>query len=137
MSNVTPSVIEQVPAGGNVSKPSSGSYGDVKSLDDLRAALPGSQSSEPREMSATPTSLPEAPRPSAPAGLPPGLLAPSRQPDVPVSQPMSMPAGPPVGSPQEKRIALLDSLAKSPNVSAETREWAQRNLNWIVRQAGQ
>lgn len=138
MATTIPDVSDQVPAGGNVSKPPSGSYGDVKELEDLQAALPGMEPDRQQAIAPTPASAPP-PRPAAPTGgLPPGLLAPSRRPDLPVSAPMTDPGSfMPAQNRQERMIRTLDAIAKDQSMSPETQEWAQRVLNMVVRTPGE
>lgn len=137
--NEGPDVIEQVPAGGGVMTPGSGSYGDGAAADRLRKSLsvPGGSGSPPeRQPSPVPAGGPSGspPAPAAPGTVPDVLLAPSSQPDVPVSQPL----GPMRPSPTaavdaaQRRLQLLSTLSESQEVSEETREWAKTVLNALA-----
>ncbi len=127
--NESPDVLEQVPAGGGMNKPESGTYGEKTALADLQAELPVQQ---PGAGQAAPEPTPPGPmggRPTPSSGLPPGLMAPTRRPDVPVSTPLAGQAV--AGSPlagaadvRQKRLLLLDILSQSPEVDEDTREWA-------------
>ena len=116
--------------GGNVNAPASGTYGEGAALEALKKQLPSTPAAGPS------TQNPVAPMPTPPAGagvsntpapgLPSALLAPTQRPDVPVSTPLagSGPAPMPMSA-QQQRLHALDVLANDPNVSPETREWAQ------------
>lgn len=125
-------VIEQLPAGGNVAQPTSGSYGDVVELEALASALPGAQPQQSSPMQAAPP--PMTPRPPQPAatGLPSALFAPTTQPDVPVGTPLTQ-TSPVGGSPQEQRIQLLDAYARDPNMSEVTRQLMARYRDRLIR----
>lgn len=116
-------VIDQMPAGGGVSTPASGTYGEGAATERLKATLPGMDPTQTQAQAPTPmTGGGPAPQQTAP-GLPRGLMAPTRQPDVPVSTPL---AGPQVlvGSPPEQRMRLLEALVADPDVSEDTKEFA-------------
>jgi hypothetical protein len=127
-----PNVIDKVPVGGGVNTPASGAYGEGAALDRLKSALPGmdpaqSQATEPLPMSGG------GPPPSeAPADLPKGLLAPTRQPGVPVSSPLPGPV-PLIGSAPERRLKMLEALVSDPEVSADTKQWASTVLAMVKR----
>ncbi len=120
-----PDVLEQVPAGGGQNKPASGTYGEAAALERLRTALPGMEPDRPQATEPIPMQPggPSEPPISGAPGLPPGLLAPTRQPDVPVSTPLTE-TQPIVPEPAGQRRQLLELLASSSEVSEETREWA-------------
>lgn len=133
-----PDVLEQVPAGGGVNKPASGTYGEGAELDRLKAALPGG-GDRTRPTSPTPPSMgmPSGPgAPGAPAGLPEVLGRPTTRPDVPINTPLApmTPQNPVAGAvdAQQRRLALLDALSQSPEVSEETREWAGVVMKKII-----
>ena len=69
-----------------------------------------------------------------PAGLPPALLRPTSQPNVPVSTPLGPPqqAADPGLSGRQRRMQVLDVLANDPNVSETTREWATTVMNHLI-----
>jgi len=126
-----------------IGKPSSGTYGEKKELDDLKGALPpmnpqGAPSGTgPAPMPQPSPNLPAAPggRPvNAPKGVPSALMGKTSDPSMPVNTPLSgpAPAQPGAQSGQEARIALLQSLATSDQVSDETRSWAQAVLDMII-----
>jgi hypothetical protein len=130
MENPQPDVLAQVPAGGGVNKPASGTYGEKAELERLEAQLPGSEPSAPVPQEVSP--LPGVPSgsavPAPPSGLPRGLTLPSRRPDVPVSTPLQgPPADPYVGAvnARQRRLALLDMLSEHPEASPELQEWAE------------
>lgn len=123
----TPDVLEQVPAGGGMNKPASGTYGEGTELAALQAELPTQPPARP-EMQPTPPATTGG-GVSAPAGgLPRGLMAPTNRPDVPVSTPLAPPAptDPFAGAvdARQRRLALLSILSESPDSSEEVREWA-------------
>lgn len=124
-----------------MNKPSSGTYGEGAELDRLKQSLPaGAVGQPPAPAPAAPTPLSPEPlrradpaaegRPKTAAAAPPGvpsvLLEPTTRPEVPVTtplQPMGSPS-PSTASSAQQRLAVLDMLSSSPNVSAATREWA-------------
>lgn len=123
----SPDVLEQVPAGGGMNKPESGTYGEKTELAALQAALPQAEPTAPQpDVQVTPSSTGSAPRPTAP-GLPAGLMAPTQRPDVPVSTPLAgAPVNPLAGAAdaRQKRLMLLDILSRNPQASPEVQEWA-------------
>jgi len=125
--NESPDVLEQVPAGGGMNKPASGTYGEKAELAALQQALPIGDAPPEPDVQPAPSPMGSA-RPTATSGLPPGLLAPTQRPDVPVSTPLAGlgPADPLAGAAdvRQKRLLLLDALSQSEEVSPETREFA-------------
>ena len=130
-------MIEQVPVTGNPMKPTSGTYGDVKKLNDLEAQLnvPGNAGG----MSQTPPPEPGVPQgmtpaPSAPGRVPDVLMGPSQMPDVPSSTPLGGPGmtAPSAVNAAQKRLAILQALSQSPTVSEETREWVSDVLDKLA-----
>lgn len=132
-------VTSQTPAGGNPMQPSSGTYGDVTELEKLKQDItppgtmggPGPQATPP-----PPPGMPQGtrlPAASAPGTVPDVLLGPTKQPDTPQFTPMT-PTGPGPGavSANQRRLAVLDALAQSQEVSDETREWAQLVLQKLA-----
>lgn len=123
-------------AGGNVNAPASGTYGEGAALERLKQSLPMA------ETGAAPSAAdPTAPMPTPPAGgmstpptggLPSPLLAPTQRPDVPVSTPLGAPTAPMPATGRQQRMAILDALANSPDVSDETREWASMMVKRLV-----
>ena len=119
-----PNIVEQLPAGGNVSAPESGSYGEAVEIERLRRDLPDMTAPAAPQ----PASLPSVPPPATErpsSGLPPGLIAPSRQPDIDVSTPLTQRSSPILETSTQRNVAMLETLAASQTVSQETRQWAQ------------
>jgi len=137
--------ITQQPTPANVNKPSSGTYGETASLDRLKQALPGIDSAPGQSMNS-----PQAPMPTPPGGgtagppmpgVPEGLFAPTQRPDVPVGTPLQVPG---VAAPaamaqtsRQRNLAILDSIANDPNVSDETRGWAEDFMSKLIRASAQ
>ena len=125
-------------------KPTSGTYGERKELDDLKGALPpmgpGGESGPAAGPSPMPGANPQMPqqpggRPlNAPPGVPTALLNKTDQPEVPLNSPLGGLAEPvpQAQSGQEARLALLQALAESDTVSEETRSWAQAVLDMLT-----
>ena len=124
--------------GGGVNTPASGTYGEGAALERLKAQLPAAptgaapSAADPSAPMPTPPAGP--PAASAPAGgLPSALLAPTQRPDVPVGTPLDMGAPPPSAmSGRQRRMAILDALVNSPEVSDETRELAQMLMERLI-----
>ena len=119
--------LEKQPNPSGVGKPTSGTYGEGVALENLKRQLPVSDENAPA-LQPTPTSFPPPPQPYGGTGLPPAMFRPTQRPDVPVSSPIAQPPVNPVATAQPgmmRRLAMLDVLASSPDVSAATREWAQ------------
>lgn len=125
--NESPDVLEQVPSGGGMNKPESGTYGEKAALTALQQELPIQDAAPQPDVQPTPSPMGSA-RPTAASGLPPGLMAPTQRPDVPVSTPLAGPgpADPLAGAAdvRQKRLLLLDLLSRSPEVAPETQQWA-------------
>lgn len=123
--------ITQMPtAGGNVNSPASGTYGEGAALERLKQQLPATTGSGPTAQpgdTAAPMPTPPAGGMSTPpaGGLPSLLLAPTSRPDVPVSTPLDLGAPAPEAlNGRQRRMQVLDTLANSPDMTDETREWA-------------
>ncbi len=126
----------------SANKPESGTYGEKAEVERLRKELPSAggpgagpvQEAPPQRSQATPNKpvagMPVQ-EPAGPAGLPDVLTHPSRTPGQ-VTPRSSMVQPPQPESLSQARLALLDSLATSQEVSAETREWAQIVLGMMV-----
>lgn len=127
MTNETPDVLEQVPAGGGMNKPASGTYGEKTELADLQRQLPSSDAPAPPGPSPVPTGPPSGrPAPAEPPGMPRGLTMPTQRPDTPVSTPLEGPAPDPMAGAvdaRQRRLRYLDLLEQNAE-SAEVREWA-------------
>lgn len=129
-----------------VNSPASGTYGEKAALDGLKKSLPQAQPSTGPTASPLPPVKPEPitplqPQPGRPQGagpVPPGispaLLGPTQRPNVPVGTPLvpQAPAVAPSLTAAAQRIATLQLLAQSPDVSDQTREWAQMVLQALV-----
>lgn len=116
-----PDVASQVPAGGGQNKPADGTYGEKAALARLESQLPSVDPAVSQATEALPTMAPQTP-PARSTGLPPGLMAPTRQPNVPVSTPMAGPIM--VGQGPERRVALWRALLEAPDVSEDTKRVA-------------
>lgn len=129
----------------NVGQPASGTYGEKTDLANLQKSLPASPGGPeaqqpPGPMSPSPVNAPTPQREGRPptgAALPPGIpspiLAPTDMPHVPVSTPLSQATdlgASPTGA--QQRLAILDALTQDPNVSKETKEWAQIQLRVLL-----
>lgn len=134
----TPDVLEQVPAGGGMNKPESGTYGEKTELAALQQALPEAEPAAPQP---EPQPVPAQTGGGVavpPPGLPRGLMAPTNRPDVPVATPLSAPAADPMGgaaTDRERRMRYLEILCYDPRVSPELREWAE-NLKRKIQARG-
>jgi hypothetical protein len=133
-------IAKQTLPGGNTNKPASGTYGDQKNLDDLKASfpqapsMPGSASGGPAPMPTPPSGggVSTAPAP----GLPSALLAPTTRPGTPVGTPLGAPPVNPVqaaATARQRNMAVLDALVNDPNVSTTTREWARSVMGNLIK----
>lgn len=130
--------ISQLPQSPNASKPASGTYGDVATADKLKQAMGlGQRTPGPPAPNISP--MPGGAKPEqagGPFGLPASITAPTQQPDVPVSTPLAATPINPVqqaGDNMQKRLAFLDMLARNPDVSDTTREFAQTLIAKLVQ----
>lgn len=134
-------IIEKVPtADQSVNKPESGTYGEKADRARLEKALPpmqpGGQSSGggPAPMGRPSPNVPPLPggRPKAsPSGVPGAVMAPTDRPGVPIQTPLAGDPQSPIATAEsvaQARIALLQQLSTSNEVSSETREWAKMVL---------
>jgi hypothetical protein len=133
---------------GGVNKPDSGTYGEGAALQRLKDSLPPPPTTAPGQPMAPPPVSPQPARATpqnlggrpvtgaaAPPGIPSALLAPTQQPGTPVATPLSSPVPNPVlnaVNAQQQRLALLDQLASNPQVSDDTREWAQQVIRLLT-----
>lgn len=131
-----------------VNKPDSGTYGEGAALQNLKQSLPTPGPTAPGGPQAPPPISPNPaqvapPNPggrpptgaAAPPGIPSAVLGPTQQPNVPVSTPLGTPQPNPVQSAvnaQQQRLALLDQLASNPQVSDDTRQWAQQVIKLLT-----
>ena len=133
-----PDVIDQVPAGGNVMKPASGTYGDVATTERMKGQLelPGSDTGQPSTQPA-PAAPPGAPNgqqvPQPQGGVPDVLMGPSTRPGTPVGSPLDQGATPTAVNGAQARLRALDQLANNPNVSKATRDWAEHVMKLLVQ----
>lgn len=135
--------ISKQPNPAGINQPESGVYGAVAATDRMRKALPplpadGAATGQPGMAMPTPS---QNPMPASdPGGLPSALFAPTQRPNVPVASPLQAPPVNPVASAvggMQQRLALLDSLANSPDVSDETREWATIVIRKLIETQSQ
>lgn len=135
--------VTQLPQTGSVSQPDSGTYGIKAAADKLSqgmqpAPAPGGDQAPPPNVSTMPGGA--KPQPSqGPFGLPAAITAPTQQPGVPVGTPLPVSVNP-VQNAQaanQKRLAWLDMLARNPDVSDATREWAQTVMGHLIQRSKQ
>lgn len=133
--------VTQLPQTGSIQAPDSGTYG-VKAANDklaqgLQAATapgPGAGGPPPApSVSTLPASAPNTPS-TGPFGLPAAITAPTQQPNVPVGTPLAQAVNPvaQAGNGMQKRMAFLDMLARDPDVSDTTREFAQNLIAKLI-----
>ena len=127
----------------SVNQPASGPYGEQTALQNLKKSLPPGAMGNPAPLpSPAPASGPgpaASPLPmgkpiaggGGPGGLPSVLTGPTTRPAEPVTTPMQ-PMAPGQGATPPDMITVLYALASSPQVSPQTREWAQVTINKIV-----
>lgn len=126
----------------SVNKPESGTYGEKADLANLKSSLPPMAAPQQQGGMEGPGALPERGVPQqegrpvdGPALLPQGVMAPTQRPNVPISQPMAMgqaPMPPKQQAGDQQRLAILDALTTHPEVSEETREWAQLVMEALI-----
>jgi len=135
-----PDIVEKTPTQNmSVNKPESGTYGERAETDRLKKELPSSggpvqgQQQAPPRAQATPNRPPEnmpIPEEAGPKGVPNVLMHEGKG-----LNPLMPSTGGVMAGPQntaQARMALLDSLANSREVSEETREWAQIVLGMLL-----
>lgn len=135
------------------SQPASGTYGEKAADARLASALPKA----PQSPIQTPPGSIGQPIPPAPPGqspvlpgagssgpgagpLPAGLFAPTGQPGTPVSTPLAGPPPNPAAmaqNGQQQRMAQLQALAASPDVSQDTKDWANLVIRHLVQASKQ
>ena len=127
-----------------VNKPASGTYGEKKELNDLKASLPpmnpgaGPTATGPSPMPGASPQMPADPggRPlNTPPGVPSALMGKTDQPTVPLNTPLAQPQPAPMAGAQsaaQARIVLLQALSVSNEVSEETRAWAKAVLEMLT-----
>lgn len=123
----------------SVNKPESGTYGERAETDRLKKELPSSGGPVEGQQQAPPRAQASPNRP--PVNMPiPEEAGPTGVPNVMMHQgkglnPVMPSSGGVMAGPEnvaQARIALLDSLANSREVSEETREWAQVVLEMLL-----
>jgi hypothetical protein len=134
--------VTQLPQTGSVQAPDSGTYG-VKAANDrlaqnlqpAQAPGPGGPGGPPPAppVSTLPASAKSAPS-TGPFGLPAAITAPTQQPNVPVGTPLAQAVNPvaQAGNGMQKRMAFLDMLARDPDVSDTTRQFAQTLIAKLI-----
>jgi len=132
--------VSKVPYGQpDVGQPASGTYGEKKSLSNLQADLP-TRPVQPAPPDQTPP--PVSPKPVTPVrssrdsqvpGVPAPILDPTGRPGVPVNTPLlNQPEPSPQQTGSQQRLAVLDMLANSTEVTDTTREWAQMMISVLT-----
>ncbi len=132
--------IEKTPTSNTaVNEPESGTYGEKADLNRLKQSLPpmegqGQQPQGPAPMPDRGGATPPRPtgRPvKGPSGLPSGIMQPAGgDPSRPLSAPAQMPQRP--AAADQQRLAILDALSTHPDVSQETREWAELVKEYLI-----
>ena len=123
----------------SLNKPEGGTYGEKAEGERLKKELPSGQGpggpppapppGRSRAARPVPASI-APPTPAGPTGVPDALMHPGSRPMVP-GQPAG-PAQPSVANISQARIALLDALQTSKEVSPEPREWAGIMLEMML-----
>ena len=128
-------MIDQVPVGGGMNKPASGTYGEKAPLERLEAQLPDAGDPQAAGQAPLPPMGQTPPLPPPAAGLPRSIFEPSRQPGVPAGAPMAPDAPPPPSTPSETVIRTMQMLAenKDRSVSRTTQTFAQNFLAALGR----
>lgn len=129
--------VEKTEIGNPANQPASGTYGDKASVERLADALPDPTEGAPTDPTAGGGDLPPVDasgvtnarsnrEAAGMPGLPAPILAPTNRPDSPAgATPLRGPGDAATVTPRQQRLAMLDLLANSSEVSEETREWAQ------------
>lgn len=136
--------VTQLPQTGSVSAPDSGTYGIKAAADRLSqgmqpAPAPGGPTGAPAPTVSTMPGSATPEVPSGPFGLPAAITAPTQNPGQPVGTPMPVAVNP-VENAQaanQKRLSFLDMLARNPDVSDATREWAQTVMSHLIQRTKQ
>lgn len=138
--------VTQLPQAPKASQPDSGTYGIKAAADRLQQGMTPAPGPPPpgTEQAGPPVStMPGSAKPqvsSGPFGLPSAITSPTQQPDVPVSTPLAAAPVNPVataGAANQQRLAFLDMLARNPDVSDVTREWAQTTMAKLIQRTSQ
>ena len=129
----------------SLNKPEGGTYGEKAEVERLKKELPSSggpmgpggpqQAPEPQRAVATPNKPTSGMPPvtgGGPSGLPDVLTHPGGTQGGPVAPQPQMAQGAGPADISQARLALLDSLSSSQDVSKETREWAKIVLEMMV-----
>lgn len=131
--------VTQLPQTGSIQAPDSGTYGIKAATERLAqgmspAPAPGGAPGQPApSVASMPSSAPNRPS-TGPFGLPAAITAPTQQPDVPVGTPLAQPSNPvaAAGDARQKRLAFLDMLARNPDISDVTREFAENLIAKLI-----
>lgn len=129
-----PDVAQQLPAGGGVNKPASGTYGEGAALDRLKSQLPGEAADQVSQVVPPPAPTGPAPLTAPTPGLPRALLAPSR--GVPATTPLTVQAEPQVG-PSAELVRVAQALLRRKESSPTAREWARIVLGRLDQRQSQ
>lgn len=135
-----PDIVEKTPTQNmSVNKPESGTYGERAETDRLKKELPSSGGPVQGQQQAPPRAQASPNRPpsnitvteeAGPVGVPNELMHQGKGLNPLIPSTGGVMAGPQNAA--QARIALLDSLANSREVSEETREWAQIVLGMLL-----
>lgn len=125
--------------------PDSGVYGEAADLNRLKKSLPASRAVVGQPEQSAPPMPQQSPFPqaqpmgrpdtgaAAPPGIPSVILHPSDRPEVPMTgTAMPTPQPPTPSAPDQARLAMLQMLSQSPDVSVDTRQWAQEVLRILI-----
>lgn len=125
--------VAQMPIDGPTpNQPASGTQGSQSQVDALKKAIglppPAKQ---PQGGAPSMPTMPAGAKPAqlgGPFGLPSAITAPTGNPNVPAQTPLAVPQNPvaQAGTLSDKNRALIDMIARSPDVSPETKEWAMQ-----------
>lgn len=127
-----PDVLEQVPAGGGMNKPESGTYGEGAAADRLKQQLPEMAPQEPFDQASTPAAAGGGTAPQPPAGeLPAAIFRPTTRPETPIATPLQ--ERQPAADRRAQMIEALSAVLADPNVSETTREFATMAINRLAR----
>jgi hypothetical protein len=135
--------VTQLPQTGSVQAPDSGTYGVKAAVERLMQGMSPAPAPGDTSQQAPPVStMPGGAKPQAsagPFGLPAAITAPTQEPNVPVATPLAAPSNPvaAAGDNMQKRLAWLDMLARDPDTSDVTREWAQNFMAKLISRTAQ
>lgn len=122
----------------NTMQPSSGTYGDVKQLDDLKSDLnlPPVEQTAPGGPGMGDVNTPRGRMAEMPSdgAVPNVLMGPTENPNVPVNTPLGGPVQPQAqaATAAQRRFTQLIALSENPEVSEETKQWAQMVIDRLA-----